>query len=104
MTETTLYESYDLLTTRITELRRDEDGQGYLVRSQSTRHIVESAKAIASHFDPHVKRDVTHVARIPLVVYRRLQLLGITRDEKALNAWLDSREARNFRCDDKRRL
>ena len=54
--------------------------------SQDTKPIVESCKAIASNFDPLVRRDTVHVARIPLVIWRQLQRLGITNDEKALNA------------------
>jgi hypothetical protein len=72
--------------------------------SQDVRPIVESAKAIAASFDPLVKRDTTHVARIPLVIWRQLQKLGITKDEKAFNAWLDGRDQRVFRVDDGRKL
>jgi hypothetical protein len=105
VTDKLIYESWNEATQRSTELLEDaETKQLYLVKSQNTVPIVESAKAIAASFDPHIKRDVTHVARIPWVVYQRLQLLGITRDEKAMNAWLDSREARLFRCDDGRKL
>ncbi|HEY2416417.1 MAG TPA: hypothetical protein VGH84_00740 [Steroidobacteraceae bacterium] len=104
MVETNLYQSWNPTTRRNTELNRDEDGQGYLVYSQDTKPIVESAKAIAASFDPLVKRDITHVARIPYVVYLRLQRLGITKDPVAFNKWLDSREARFFRTDDARKL
>jgi hypothetical protein len=65
---------------------------------------VESAKTIASSFDPLVRRDTVHVARIPLVVWRQLQRLGITRDEKALNAWLNDPAHHVFRTDDRSRL
>jgi hypothetical protein len=105
MPDKTLYERYDAETQRSTEVLEDADtGIPYIVKSQNTRPIVESAKAIASSFDPHIKRDITHVARIPYVIWQRLQMLGITRDEKAFNAWLDSREARAFRTDNNRRL
>jgi hypothetical protein len=105
VTDTPLYERWDAETQRSTEVFTDgETGLPVFVKSQNTKPIVESAKAIASSFDPHVKRDITHVARIPMVVYQRLQMLGITKDPVAFNKWLDSRECRLFRCDDGRRL
>jgi hypothetical protein len=74
------------------------------IHSQDTAPIVESAKAIASSFDPLVRRDTVHVARVPLVVWQRWERMGITRDPKALNAMLDSRECRLFRTDDGRKI
>jgi hypothetical protein len=100
-----LYENYDEATQRSTEVFTDgETGLPVIVQSQNTKPIVESAKAIASSYDPLVRRDVTHVARIPLVIWQRLMRLGIAKDPKAMNAWLDSREARLFRTDNARRL
>lgn len=100
-----LYERFDPLTTRHTVVTTDaESGQPIFRKSQHTTPIVDSAKALASSYDRHVRREVTHVARIPLVVWQRLEMLGITNDDKALAAWLDSREARAFRCDDARRI
>jgi hypothetical protein len=94
-----LYQHYDPLTGRNTEV--EVDGKEMLfIHSQDTKPIVESAKAIASNFDPLVRRDTIHVARIPLVIWRQLQRLGITNDEKALNAWLNDRDNRVFRTDD----
>ena len=103
---TLLYQSFDPVTQRATEIETDSEVGLVFTHTQATREIVESAKAIASGFDPHwhPKQDVVHVARIPLVIWQRLQRLGITRDPKALNAWLDSRECRLFRTDDGRKL
>jgi hypothetical protein len=101
----TIYETYRPDTTRSTEVLIDgETGLPIIVQSQNVHPIVESAKAIASSYDPLVQRDVTHVARIPAVIYGRLQRLGITRDPVAFNKWLDSRECRAFRTDNARRL
>ena len=62
----------------------------------------------ASNFDQIKPRtgseEWTHVARIPAVIWARLQRLGITRDEKAFNAWLQLPEAAHLRTDDRRRL
>jgi hypothetical protein len=100
-----LYAKYDPVTLRSTEIERD-DSEGLLVitHSQNTKPIVESAKALASNFDPHVKREWTHVARVPMVVWQRWTRLGITKDPKKLNEMLDSRECRLFRTDDARRI
>jgi hypothetical protein len=101
-----LYHSYDPVTERATEITTDADVGLVIVHAQNTRPIVESAKALASNFDRHRRNPhgFTHVARVPLVVWQRWQRLGITNDEKALNAMLDSRECRLFRTDDGRKL
>ena len=39
-----------------------------------------------------------------MVIWQHLQKLGITRDQKALNAWLDGRDNRVFRTDDARKI
>jgi hypothetical protein len=98
-----LYESFDPVTLRHTEVER-EGGGLLFVHSQDTKAITESAKTIASNFDPHVRRDTVHVARIPLVIWNRLRKLGITDDEKALNAWLDDPDNCVFRTDDRSKL
>ena len=95
-----LYEHHDPVTLRSTEVEREDDGTLLFVHSQDTRAITESAKTIASNFDPHVRRDTVHVARIPLVVWNRLKKLGITNDEKALNNWLNDKDNSVFRTDD----
>ena len=94
-----VYDRHDPVTGRYTEV--ETEGKGLIfVHSQDTDPIVASAKAIASGFDPLVRRDTIHVARIPLVIWRRLQQLGITKDEKLLNKWLNDRDNRVFRTDD----
>ena len=95
-----LYEHHDPVTGRYTEVETDPEAGLIFVHSQDTHPIVESAKAIASGFDPLIRRDTVHVARIPLVIWRRLQQLGITKDEAALNRWLNDRDNRVFRTDD----
>ena len=99
-----LYDHYDPVTTRYTEIEQGSDGDLLFTHSQDTRPIVESAKAIAASFDPLVRRDTVHVARIPLVIWRQLQKLGITNDEKAFNAWLDDPNNCVFRTDDRSKL
>lgn len=100
---TPLYEHYDPATGRNTEV--EVDGKELLfTHSQDTKPIVESCKAIASSFDPLVRRDTVHVARIPMVIWQQLQRLGITKDEAALNAWLNGRDQRVFRVDDGSKL
>jgi hypothetical protein len=105
VTDRTIYETYNADTQRSTELLIDgETGLPVIVQSQNTTPIVESAKAIASSYDPLVRRDVTHVARIPMVIWQRLMRTGVAKDEKAMNAWLNSREAQLFRTDNRRKL
>jgi hypothetical protein len=95
-----IYEHYDPVTQRATEVDAGDPGELVFVHSQNTRPIVESAKRIASSFDPHVRRDTVHVARIPMVIWTQLQKLGITKDPRLLNDWLNGRDQRAFRCDD----
>jgi hypothetical protein len=99
-----LYSSFNPSSRRLTEVEREADGTLLFVHSQDTKAIVESAKQIASDFDPLVRRDTVHVARIPLVVWNRLRKLGITNDEKALNAWLNDPDNCVFRTDDRSTL
>ena len=95
-----IYENHNEITGRHTEIETDAEAGLVFTHSQDTRPIVESAKAIAANFDPLIRRDTVHVARIPLVIWRRLQQLGITKDEAALNRWLNDRDNRVFRTDD----
>jgi hypothetical protein len=107
MTEKILYETFNPVTQRSTEIVTDsETGLPVIITSQNTRPIVESAKQLASNFDKHRPNPdgITHVARIPMVIWQQLQKLGITKDQKALNAWLDNRDQRVFRVDDGRKL
>jgi hypothetical protein len=104
-----LYDHTNPATRRRTRVTVDaETSLPLIVSSQDTGPILDSAKALASQFDPVKPRtgsdEWTHVARIPLVIWNRLNRLGITRDEKALNAWLQLPEAANLRTDDRRVL
>ena len=99
-----IYERDDPLTGRRSEIETDHEAGLIFVHSQDTRPITESAKTIASNFDPHVRRDTIHVARIPMVIWNQLQRLGITKDEKALNKWLNDPAHSVFRTDDRSTL
>jgi hypothetical protein len=99
-----LYDRLDPVTGRYTEVETDHEAGLVITHSQDTRPIVDSAKAIAAAFDPLVRRDTVHVARIPLVIWRQLEKLGITRDQKAFNAWLNNRDNAVFRTDDRSTL
>ncbi len=99
-----LYERYDPVTGRNTEIETDPEAGLVFTHAQDTRPVTESAKAIASSFDPLVQRDTVHVARIPLVIYRQLQRLGITQDRAAFNRWLNDPDNAVFRTDDRSKL
>jgi hypothetical protein len=99
-----LYSNYDPVTLRATEVDTDAEAGLVFTHSQNTRPIVESAKRIASNFDPLVRRDTVHVARIPMVIWQNLQRLGITKDEAALNRWLNDPDNCVFRTDDRSTL
>jgi hypothetical protein len=102
---TSLYEQWRPETRRMTEVVIDsETGLPLIINTQDTRPIIEANKRLAANFDPHVRRQVTHVARVDKNTWAHLWRIGIARDEKALNAWLNSREARAFRVDDGRKL
>ena len=104
-----LYDHTNPATRRRTRVTVDaETLLPLIVSSQDTGPILDSAKALASNFDPIKPRtgsdEWTHVARIPLVIFQQLQKLGITRDEAAFNAWLQLPEAAHLRTDDRRTL
>jgi len=104
-----LYDHTNPATRRRTRVTVDaETLLPLILSSQDTGPILNSAKALASNFDPIKTRtgsdEWTHVARIPLVMWQRLNALGITRDERAMNAWLDHPEAAHLRTDDRRTL
>ena len=100
-----LYGRYDARTGRSTQVTVDaETGLPVITKSQQVRPIVESAKRIASNFSGPNPEGVTHVARIPLVVWQRLMQTGVAKDEKALSKWLNERDNRVFRTDDGRKL
>jgi hypothetical protein len=107
MVDRTIYETWNPETQRSTEVVIDgETGYPIIVRSQNYRPILESAKALASNFDRHVqpKGPFVHVARLDANTWAWLNVLGITKDEKAFKAFLNSREARFYRTDDGRKL
>ena len=104
-----LYEHYRPSTGRTTKVVIDADtGLPLIVKTQDRQAIIDSAKRIASNFDPIKPRtgsdEWVHVARIPIADWEQLNRLGITSDRRAMDAWLDMREARAFRTDDARRL
>ena len=99
----TLYESWNPETLRGTMVTEDA-GKVYLSHSQDTRPIVESAKRIASDFDPLVRRDTIHVARIPIGVYRQLERDGVVQDRARFTKWLNERDNAVFRTDDRSTL
>jgi hypothetical protein len=101
----TLYERYDPVTTRYTEITTDsETGLPLITYTQDTKPIIEANKRAASNFTGTSKTGWTKVASIPNVVVQRLMQTGIWYDEKAMNVWLNQRDNRVFRTDDARRL
>jgi hypothetical protein len=101
----TIFESWNPVTRRSTELVIDgETGLPLIVHTQDTKPIIEHCKRLAANFQGTNSHDITHVASIPLVIWRQLEMLGITKDQKALDRWLDERDNRVFRTDDGRRL
>jgi len=106
---TVLYDNYRPEAQRRTRVVLDaETGYPLIIHDGNARGVAETAKRIASQFDPIKPRtgsdEWTHVAPIPFVMWQRLNALGITRDEAAFNAWLDHPEARQLRTDDGRKL
>jgi hypothetical protein len=92
-------------TGRATRITLDpETGYPLILHKQDTAPIVESAKALSSNFRGTNPEGMTHVARIPAVIWQRLMQTGVAKDEKALNAWLNGRDQRVFRVDDGRKL
>ena len=104
-----LYDHTNPATRRRTRVTVDaETSLPLIVSSRDTGPIVDSAKALASQFDPIKPRtgsdEWTHVARIDMNTWANLNRLGIARDPAAFDAWLNMREARQFRTDDARRV
>jgi hypothetical protein len=101
----TLYERYDPVTTRYTEITTDsETGLPLITYTQDVKPIIEANKRAASNFTGTSKTGWTRVASIPNVVVQRLMQTGIWYDEQAMNVWLNQRDNRVFRTDDARRL
>ena len=100
-----IYDNWNPVTRRKTTVEIDnETGLPVIAHTQDMQPIVESAKALASNFDPYRRTDMQHVARIPYAMWSRLVRLGITKDPVAFRKWLNSREARLLRTDDGRTL
>jgi len=101
----TLYERYDPVTTRYTEITTDsETGLPLITYTQDVKPIIEANKRAAANFTGTSKTGWTKVASIPNVVVQRLMQTGIWYDEQAMNVWLNQRDNRVFRTDDARRL
>ena len=92
-----IYENWDPVARRYTEIETDQHAGLVITHTQDT-------KAIASNYDPLIRRDTIHVARVPLVVWLRWTKLGITRDPKRLAAALNDRDNSVFRVDDRSKL
>lgn len=66
--------------------------------AQDVEPVIELNKEQRKASDGHFNLDgVTHVARIPKVVWMDLVQRGIADDEEALKKWLDRRDMRGFR-------
>lgn len=105
MTDRTIFESWNEATRRSTELIVDgETGLPLIVSTQDVRQILDANKRLANDFQGTNKDGFTLVARIPMVVWQEWNRLGITKDEAALNAALQMREAMYLRTDDRRRI
>ena len=101
---TILYDNFDPISRRYTEIETDHEAGLVITHTQDVRPIVESAKAIASGFDPLVRRDTIHVARIPLVIMNQLRKLGIAQDPKRFADWLNDPDNSVFRTDDRSKI
>jgi hypothetical protein len=105
-----LYDSgYNAATRARTQIVRDtESGLPLIIRMHDSQPILDANRRQAAAFNSHDvasrRHGVVHVARIPKPVYARLERMGITRDPKAFDAWLNDRDNRVFRVDDGRRL
>ena len=101
----TLYEKYDEVTTRYTEITTDsETGLPLITYTQNVKPIVEACKRAASNFTGTSKTGFTRVASIPNVVVQRLMQTGVWWDQQAMKRYLDDPDNRWLRTDDARRL
>ena len=101
----TLYEKYDEVTTRYTEIvTDDETGLPLITYTQDVKPILEDNKRRAANFTGTNKQDITHVASIPNVVVQRLMQTGVWWDQQAMKRYLDDPDNRWLRTDDARRL
>jgi hypothetical protein len=101
-----LYERYDPVTGRNTEIETDAEAGLVFTHTQDTRPVVEACKRAASNFDPNAWRKLgwTRVASVPAVIVRQLMREGIWQDPKRRTEWLNGRDQRVFRTDDGRKL
>lgn len=106
----TIYDSYRPEVRRRTRVIVDADtGLPLIINEQDYQPIVDDNARLRSQFDRHAQRQanvngLAHVARIPLQEWNKLEKMGITADDKALDKYLDRRDARAWRVDDGRRL
>ena len=102
---TLLYDNYDPVTTRYTEITTDsETGLPLITYTQDIKPIIEANKAAANAFTGTNPEGFTRVASIPNVVVQRLMQTGIWYDQAAMKKWLDDPDNRFFRTDDGRAL
>jgi len=100
-----LYRVWDKASRSLTRVTTDsETGLPLIVCQHDPSILIEVNKRQAAQFDRTVRRDVTHVARIPAKVMARLRRTGVANDPKAFAAWLNERDNRVFRVDDGRTL
>lgn len=100
-----IYDYWNETTRRSTVIETDsETGLPLITHTQDVKPILEANKRLANNFQGPNKDGFTLVARIPMVVWQEWNRLGITKDQAALNAALQMREAMYLRTDDRRRL
>jgi len=105
MADRTILTTWNPVTRRSTELVVDgETGLPLITHSQDCKPILDANKRLANNFTGPNKEGWTLVARVPAVVWQEWSRLGITKDEKALNAVLQMRESMYLRTDDRRRI
>lgn len=66
---------------------------------RNVEELLEDNKAVFNHFDERARwgDDLNRVASIPDFIYYDLVAKGITRDKKAMRAWLNDPDNRAFR-------
>ena len=107
MTDRTIFETWNEVTRRSTELIVEEEtGKTFIVHAQDTKPILDANKRASNNFDPSAPNPhgMTRIASVPMVIWRQWQALGITQDERLLNAELDKPENKFLRTDGGRRL
>ena len=105
MADRTILDTWNPVTRRSTELITDgETGLPLIRHTQDVKPILDANKRLANNFTGPNKEGFTLVARVPWVTWSEWERLGITRDEKALNAVLQMRESMYLRTDDRRRI